>query len=151
MVSEVDHVDLWQVPKSGLPSDNRDDESPLVIKTIGHVEPLGLQLAVQPKKKVPDSLHDTIFGQPIPTDAEARFAGGDQISVPSMQTYAILDAAKVVNLPELQEASGLRHHWLFRGEAYDKMKNAALWVVQLEDGNDFIRHLFTGANGTNGL
>lgn len=151
MVSEVDHVDLWRVPESGFTSDNSGDQSPLVIKTIGHVEPLGLQLGVQPKKTVPDCLYDTMFGQPIPTEAEAGFAGGDQISVPSMQTYAILDAAKVVNLPELLEASGLRHHCLFRGEAYDKMKNAAPWVVQLEDGNDFTRRLFTGPNGTNGL
>ncbi len=60
-----------------------------------------------------------------------------------MLTYAILDAAKITNLPELLEASPLEHRCLFKGSAYDALKDAAPWVVRLENGNSFTRNLFT--------
>ena len=78
-------------------------------------------------------------------------ADGDASAVPPMQTYAILDAAKVVNLPELLGTSQLEHRCLFKGAAYDELKNVAPWIVRLEDGNDFTRRLFTGPEGINGL
>ena len=68
-----------------------------------------------------------------------------------LQTYAVLDAAKAVNLPEQLSASRLEHRCLFMGAAYDEMKNVAPWIVRLEDGNDFTRRLFTGPEGINGL
>lgn len=60
-----------------------------------------------------------------------------------MQVYAILDAAKVMNLPELLERSGLEHRCLFKGDAYDEMKNVAPWIVRLEENCRFTRNLFT--------
>ena len=78
--------------------------------------------------------------------AEIEAAGGEGAAVPPMQTYAILDAAKVTNLPELLERSGLEHRCLFKGAAYDEMKNVAPWVVRLEEDNAFTRNLFTRSN-----
>lgn len=148
------HFDPWQVPDGGYLSE--DDvrharQSPLRVTTIKNVEPLDQQFGVQPKKTVPEVLYDTLFGQPEPSDAEIAAVDGDPAAVPAMQTYAVLDAAKVMNLPELLGASGLEHRCLFKGKSYDELKNVAPWIVRLEDGNDFTRRLFTGPKGINGL
>lgn len=60
-----------------------------------------------------------------------------------MRTYAILDAAKVTNLPEMLEDSELEYRCLFKGKAYDDLKNAAPWLVRLEDGKTLTRNLLT--------
>lgn len=146
--------DPWQVPEDGFVSEQEISgvgHPPLQIATIENVEPLDRQFGIQPKKTVPDSLHGTLFDQPNPTGAEIEAAGGDPAAVPPMQTYAILDAAKIVNLPELLGASGLEHRCLFKGKSYDELKNVAPWIVRLENGNDFTRRLFTGPEGINGL
>lgn len=116
---------------------------PLQIETIDSFEPLDTQIGGFPKKSVPDALHDALFGQPAPTKAEIVAAGGDTSAVPLLQTYAVLDAAKLVNLPELLEDSGLEHRCLFKGDAYDELKEVAPWLVRLEEDNSFTRNLFT--------
>ncbi|MDO5642151.1 MAG: DUF4123 domain-containing protein [Paracoccus sp. (in: a-proteobacteria)] len=119
----------------------------LQIETIEHVEPLGSQIGSFPKKTVPDALHDALFGQLTPTEAEITAAGGDASTVPPLQTYAVLDAAKFVNLPELLADSGLKHCCLFKGDAYDELKDVAPWTVRLEEGSSFTRNLFTRSDG----
>lgn len=115
----------------------------LRIQIIEDVEPLDAQIGVSPKKTAPDALHDALFGQPEPTELEIAAVGGDPSAVPAMQTYAILDAARTVNLPEMLEQSGLEHRCLFKGKAYDELKNVAPWIVHLEEGSSFTRNLFT--------
>ena len=127
------------------------EQSGLRVETIEGVAPLDRQFGIHPKKSVPDALHDALFGQPAPTEAEIEAAGGVAAAVPSLQTYAILDAAKVVILPELLDANRLEHRCLFKGAAYDELKNVAPWIVRLEEGNHFTRSLFTGPEGINGL
>lgn len=105
--------------------------------------PLDKQNGTFPKKTVPDALQDAMFGHPAPTKAMIAAAGGNVQAVPSMQTYAILDAAKITNLPEMLEDSGLDYRCLFQGKAHDALKNVAPWIVQLRDGNSFARTLFT--------
>lgn len=149
-IDSSDQFNPWYVPEGGFPSAEDDaGRSPLQVETIENVEPLDRQFGIQPKKTVPDVLYDTLFGQPDPTEAEIQAAGGNAVT--PVQTYAVLDAAKVENLPELLGASGLEHRCLFTGDAYDEMKDAAPWVVRLEDGNGFTRRLFTGSEGINGL
>ena len=41
------------------------------------------------------------------------------------------------------EASGLEHRCLFKGSAFDELKDVAPWIVRLEEGNGFTRNLFT--------
>lgn len=134
--------DPWQLRpvEAGV----RSPEHPaLRIETIEGVEPLDAQLGAFPKKTVPDVLYDALFGQPEATAIEIETAGGDASAVPPMRTYAILDAAKVTNLPELLERSGLEHRCLFKGDAYDELRDVAPWIVQLEDDDGFTRNLFT--------
>ncbi|AGT11033.1 DUF4123 domain-containing protein [Paracoccus aminophilus] len=108
----------------------------LCAKAIANVAPLDAQLGISPKKTVPDALWDALFGQPEPQAVEIA-------DLPRLQTFAILDAAKVTHLPELLEDSGLEHRCLFKGSAYDALKNVSPWIVRLEDDNSFTRNLFT--------
>lgn len=115
----------------------------LRIETIEGVRPLDAQIGIFSKKTVPDILYDVIFGQSAPTEAEIEGRNGDTEITPPLQTYAILDAAKIANLPQLLENSGLEYRCLFKGDAYDELKDVAPWIVRLEEGNSFIRNLFT--------
>lgn len=118
-------------------------QSALHVESIEGVEPLDTQIGVFPKKTVPDALYDALFGQPTLPKTEIAAAGGEPAVVPPMHTYAILDAAKLTNLPELLERSGLEHRCLFKGDAYDELQNVAPWIIQLKEGNSFTRNLFT--------
>jgi len=119
-----------------------DTEGYLHIEEIKGVEPLDSQFGVHPPKTVPDALYEPLFGQPDPTPAEvAQYGGAD--TVPPLNTYAILDAAKVVNFVEMLEASGLEHRCLFKGKAAEEMRDVAPYVVQLEEDVDFTRNLFS--------
>jgi len=115
----------------------------LQTKQIEGVVPLDAQFCVEHPKTVPDALYEPLFGQPDITGGALAAAGGDLVRLPPLQTYAILDAAKVLSLPEMLEASGLEHRCLFKGAAYDEMKDVAPWIVRLEEGNSFTRNLFT--------
>lgn len=140
---QSDH-DPWalQPGRSGV-AEPESEPPVLRIETIEGVKPLVRQIGLFPNKTLPETLYDALFGQPAPTSAEIDAAGGNPAAVPPMQTYAILDAAKIPNLPELLEDSGLEHRCLFKGDAYDELKDVAPWVVRLEEGNSFARSLFT--------
>lgn len=136
--------DHWTLLPSCVAAVQLEADPPaLQVATIEGVEPLDSQIGAFPKKTVPDALHDALFGPLELTAAEIEAAGGDAAAVPSMQTYAVLDAAKVTNLPELLERSGLEHRCLFKGAAYDELKNVAPWIVRLEENSAFARNLFT--------
>lgn len=115
----------------------------LTIELIDCVEPLDGQFGVEVPKTVPDALYDALFGLAEPSKAEIETANCDAAKIPPLHTYAILDAAKVPNLPEMLEVFGLEHRCLFKGAAYDDMKGVAPWIVRLEEGNHFTRNLFT--------
>lgn len=143
-MTEIGLDDPWtDIPGPRPEAEAGAGVSGLKIEVIESIEPLDIQAGAFPKKTVPDALFDALFGQPEPTPAEIKAAGGDPATVPSMRTYAILDAAKVVNLPELLERSGLDHRCMFRGRAYDDLMNVAPWIVGLEEGSSFTRNLFT--------
>lgn len=145
-------IGSWRTPAGQfMPQEDAMATGTLCINTIENVVPLDQQFAVSLKKTVPDELREVLFGQPEATRAEVAAANGDSASVPPMRTYAILDAATVVNLPELLGTSGLEHQCMFKGAAFDDLKDVAPWIVRLEEGNDFTRRLFTGQGGINGL
>lgn len=84
-------------------------------------------------KTVPESITDTLF-PPTGTAADEGV----------FHTYAILDAAKMPYvLTGLIEASGLRHRSLFQGQTQEDLEEYAPYLVELEDGNDFTRKIFT--------
>ncbi len=107
-------------------------DRPLVlqIEDILKVEPLDKQFGVDPKRSVPDVLRPAVFG------------GQDGAS----QCFAILDAGKVENLPEMLATSGLEYRCLFKGETAEELSEVAPWLVRLEDGNKFTMGLFTRSN-----
>ena len=107
----------------------------LQIAPLEPFKPLDAQFAADPPKTAPDPIFDELFGQPA-RDTTPKDA-------PPLNTFAILDAAKVTNLPELLQTSGLEHHCLFKGDAFDELSHVAPWIVQLEPDNRFSRNLFT--------
>ncbi len=137
--------DPWIVGLETPPPRRSEDskESALAVDMIDGIKPLDDQFGVEQKATVPEALRDYLFGELEPTTAELSAAGGDATRIPSTGTYAILDAAKVVNLPELLESSGLEHRCLFKGKAFEELKDAAPWIVRLEESNGLTRNLFT--------
>lgn len=114
-----------------------------------NIEPLDSQFGVDPKKGVPDCLHEIVFGQPSPSEAETSHY---QQQVPRLNTYAILDATKMPYLLlDLLEGSGLRYASLFQGKAQEEYFRQAPYLVELDENNAFTRQLFTGVKGILGL
>lgn len=122
MTSQSHKLNAIRVNPDKRPSSNNG--AAIEIFTINEIEPLGDQFGADPKKTVPDKLHGALF---------------DEL----LETYAILDAAKVPNLPELLEASGLEYKCLFKGKAYKDLSEVAPWVVKLDKNAEFTRRLFT--------
>lgn len=146
MPSSIDPDDPW-LHLDGISSASSNSQQPaLHIRTIEGVTPLDAQIGAFPKKTVPDALYDALFGQPKPTATEVHAADGDVTAIIPMNTYAILDAAKITNLPDILEGSGLEYTCLFKGSALEDLKNIAPWIVSLGIENLFTRNLFTKSN-----
>ncbi len=138
-----DLSNIWVHPTPlGANATAQKSPSALHIDTIENIAPLDEQFGVEAPKTVPDALYELLFDQPEPTKAEIM-AEGDASVVPSLGTFAVLDAANVQNLPEILSASGLEYVCLFNGDAGDELRDVAPWIVKLEEGNRFVRHLFT--------
>lgn len=113
-------------------------ESHLSVEKVDDFIPLTSQFGVEHPQTTPDELYIRLFGP--------MRSGMKQNPAPPSYTYAILDAAKVTNLPELLEEAGLEYRCFFKGELYKNLKNIAPWIVKLEDGNKFTRNLFTSSD-----
>lgn len=111
-----------------------DQPPALAVQTIEGVEPLDAQFGVAEPLTVPAALRDALFGQPELIEGRA---------ILPLQTYAILDAAKVMGLPEMLDASGLEHACLFKGEAAEELRDVAPYLVRLDEASIFTRNLFT--------
>lgn len=138
--------DLWtREPRFGRRAEQpvEIEGTRIAVKIIEGVFPLDSQLGVYPPRGVPDTLHGALFGEPAPSQATISMAEGELAHVPKPQTYAILDGAKVLNLPELLIESGLEHRCLFSGAAYDELSSLAPWLVHLKEHSRFTRNLFT--------
>ncbi|PXW82684.1 uncharacterized protein DUF4123 [Ruegeria sp. P4] len=116
---------------------------PLKIEQIHGIEPLDAQLGVWPKRTVPEVLSSPMFGTHETRSPVIRPAADQVDPKSSMQTYAILDASKVPNLTDMLAVSELEHRCLFKGRAFEELKEVAPWLVRLEGDNSFTRNLFT--------
>ncbi|WP_417842457.1 DUF4123 domain-containing protein [Thalassospira sp.] len=122
--------------------DNREPARYLFIEEIEGVEPLDLQFGVYPRKTVPDVLIEPIFGQSVPGVAEiAHYGSAD--AVPSMKTYAIVNADRFQWRSSEIEFCGLPHRCLFQGKAAQERKDEAPYLIELSQEVDFTRRLFT--------
>lgn len=135
--------DSWLLPAAEVVA----QQPVMQVDIIEDIEPLDTQFGVFPKKNLPDALYDAMFGQPDPAPIEIEVASGDPAGVPPMRTYAILDAAKITNLPELLESSGLEHRCLFKDKAQEDYGAVAPWLVEMNTDSRLLRQLFTSAEG----
>ncbi|WP_341486061.1 DUF4123 domain-containing protein [Thioclava sp. GXIMD4215] len=110
----------------------------LEVVPISYFSPLDQQFGRLPKKAVPEQVESHLFG-------ELDFTGSttSEIDRSCLKTFSILDAAKVRNLPEILEASGLEHRCLFTGNAARELANVAPYAVALTEDSEFTRRLFT--------
>lgn len=111
----------------------------LISEPIGPIAPLQSGLGPNSQRMLPEQIQRIFF------DPASSCEGGKHF------TYAILDAAKVVNLPERLEISGLENRCLFQGDTYDDLKDVAPWIVRLEEENAFTRSLFTAGDDPRNL
>ena len=143
-------VELGALTAAAKDTKSAGNDSYLIIEEIEGVEPLDAQMGVWPRKTVPDALYEPLFGQPEPTEGEIALYGSAD-AVPQMNTFAILDAAKLPYLlTGMLEDSGLRHKSLFQGAAQEELKEHAPYLVELAEDNSFTRALFT-ADAANAL
>ena len=104
------HDDPWMMLSPSRGHEKRPAADWLHIEAIENVRPLDRQFGMSQRRKfVPDALNDILFGELSPTEVEIAAAGGDTAAVPPLQTYAIIDAAKVINLAELLESRVWTH------------------------------------------
>lgn len=102
---------------------------PVLVEIIDDIVPLDRQLGADNPKTVPDALSGPLFGQ-------------CDLDTP-LHTYMIVDQSQIAALPERLEASGLEHRCLFKGKAYDELRDVAPWIVRLDLENRLTRNLFT--------
>lgn len=86
-----------------------------------------------------------LFGPDLPAMAAAP--GDDR----PLRTFALLDAALVMGLPEMLAASDLAHDCLFAGKAATEMADVAPWLVELEPDHRLTRMLLTTVEAPGGL
>lgn len=123
-------------------ADTGTDGQEVLIRMIRDIQPLSSRAASLSDVPVPDGLEDIVFSpHRLPGD-DRKVADGNTPANAVLQTFAILDAAKIKNLPELLEASGLEYRCLFQGQAVEDMGACAPWLVRLEPGAGLTRKLF---------
>ncbi|WP_415919326.1 DUF4123 domain-containing protein [Tateyamaria sp. SN6-1] len=127
-----DHDPVWDIgsapPDAG--ATGQDAAPAYEVSTLAPVAPLDAQMGVADPVCVPDPL--------IP----ALFAGPET-------TFALLDGAKIDNLPERLENSDLPHVCLF--DDVETLGAAAPWLVELTQDAPFARYLFTVGRGPRSL
>ncbi|TKW62991.1 MAG: DUF4123 domain-containing protein [Paracoccus denitrificans] len=127
-------ADFWLVPDAEVSSNRR---CACRIQQLEKVSPLVCRIGAS-CGNIPHVLEEPLFH------------GFDGVEgMPS--TYAILDASKIEDLPDLLKRSGLEHRCLFKGEAALEMGHVAPWIVGLVPENRFVRRLFTGGGPPFGL
>ena len=115
----------------------------LSVTTLRGIRPLDAQIGQFPKRTVPADLADALFGQPAPEHEEIEAFGGDPAKAPPINSFAVLEAARIPNLVPMLHDSGLEHRCFFTGAALAEAGDAAPWIVRLEPDNRFTRNLFT--------
>lgn len=118
-------ADFWiDFENSVVPS---QAEAYVVATRLSAIEPLAPQPGAFPAKSIPDRLRPHLFPE----------------SFTQTRLYAVLDGAKIEDLPELLAASGLAHRCLFKGAAEEEYGAVAPWLVELDEDARLLRQLMT--------
>ncbi len=121
-------------------SDARSGQAVLDCRTIDGLAPLDSQPETWPPKTVPEALQADLFGQPVPTAAEIAHYGADS---PPLKTFLVADTPQFPDWDDLVQDLTLPHASLFSGETATQMSGVAPSLVELAEGDDFSRRLFT--------
>ena len=114
--------DPWMLP---FQSGEGAAEPPRVrMMKLGGVDPLDRQFGVWPRKTLPEGLYESVLGN-------------------GTEGFALLDAALIPDLEDRLAKSRLPGACLFDGTAAEKLGSVAPWLVQLTEGDDLTRSLFT--------
>ena len=120
----------------------------LDIAEVEGITPLGLQFGVHPRLSVPVSLRPCLIDDPAPSGAEiARY--GEIAAVPPMRTYLVADAHAFPDWQSVQQSLTFPHRCLFTGEAGENLGHLAPHLIELAEGDEFTRRLFTFLEGVN--
>ncbi len=140
-VSPEHPVELGEVQQQQKDTADVKIEDWLKHQVLDKVKPLDAQQGVLDKLSVPKPLHPYLFGEVSPSLEELSRYKDDQ--VPSLRTYAILDAARVPLLQDRLEDAELPYQCLFKGDAEENLKSAAPYLVELRQNHRFTRQLFS--------
>ncbi len=134
-MADEDHGDYWmQIPSAPKPQSLPNIE----VLRVSDVVPLDPQFGVEKPLSIPEALADLMFGS-----SDLIKPSCDLDSQAELQTFVILDAAKIPNLVEMLEVSSLESRCLFIGEAQEELKHVAPWIVRLDQQAELTRNLFT--------
>lgn len=77
----------------------------------------------------------------LPDDLQSAFL--DDVDGAALPLFAMLDAAKIPNLPEMLEIWDLPHQCLFQDDALETAGSVAPWIAQIPPDSALLRGLFT--------
>ncbi|MEL6678175.1 MAG: DUF4123 domain-containing protein [Pseudomonadota bacterium] len=128
--------DRWIArPGQAAPDAEGDQVTVLRVEETYDIAPL------TPEDEVAAALGGALFGPLALSDAEkAALPGADGRT---HGTYAILDAARIPNLIELLDLSGLEHRCLFAPDKVEELGAVAPWLVALTSDTELTRALLT--------
>lgn len=130
-----DSDDVWSFPFGASDYVAHPPNPTLSLQAIKEVTPLDTQIGALTKINVPEILADAMFGPSTSTHG-----------LPLLNTYAVLDAAKIPGLPDLLDDASLKCRCIFKGSAYRELGEVAPWVVCITKGDGFVRSLFTASD-----
>lgn len=112
----------------------------LQVMPLPGVVPLDLQIGADVRRSIPEAMVEPCFGQPVPTTYDEAHHSSD---TPAMQTYAVLDAARIAQGADLIEESGLKWRCLYQGPPAKTLRDVAPYLVELAPASTLTRLLFT--------
>lgn len=118
----------------------------LTLSEVEGIAALDRQFDAHPRLPVPNALRPHLLEAPPPCDAEiARY--GTIADLPPMQTYLVADPQAFPDWGSVQQNLNSICRCLFTGDAEQNLGHIAPHLVELTEGNDFTRRLFTFLEG----
>ncbi|SFR44359.1 DUF4123 domain-containing protein [Litoreibacter janthinus] len=151
MQPNENHDDVWV--SSGPQGDTHDahfsaDEH-FAFETFDGIEPLNQSDSLDGDLTSLGPLYAALFEPLVEDEAQPNDAalGANKTSHgDSPEVFAVLDAGRVMYLPEILSGSGLKHACLFKGEAFEELGDVAPWLVQLDAKSQFTRSIFLSSD-----
>ncbi|MEL6598833.1 MAG: DUF4123 domain-containing protein [Pseudomonadota bacterium] len=135
MVSHIDD-DVWTGTTGNAAESGDAAVTVLAVEELPNFVPLA-----PGETSLSPALANALFGRVTLSDAETEALRGDPGA--ELGTFAILDGAKIGNLPELLSLSGLEHRCLFPPDKVEELGAVAPWLVRLDAESDLLQALLT--------